>query len=55
VRLVQLGLSEHGFDVRADALFGSGLRNAILAWQMREGQPLTGALDAATVLVLAAR
>ncbi|MDR7294775.1 MULTISPECIES: peptidoglycan-binding protein [Roseateles] len=55
VRLVQVGLSEHGFDVRADALFGAGLRNAILAWQMREGLPLTGTLEAATVLALAAR
>jgi len=54
VRLVQLGLSEQGFDVRADALFGTGLRQAILAWQMRQGQPTTGALDAATVLALAA-
>ncbi|MFT7724239.1 MAG: peptidoglycan-binding protein [Roseateles sp.] len=55
VRLVQVGLSERGFDVRADALFGSGLRQVILAWQTRAGQPLTGALDAATVLALAAQ
>lgn len=55
VRLLQLGLSDLGIDVRADAIFGKGSRDAIIALQQRQGVPPTGALDAADVLRLAAK
>ena len=55
VRLVQLGLSERGVDVRADAIFGSGSRDAIAAFQQRSGLPVIGMLDMASVLQVAAR
>lgn len=54
VRLVQLGLSERGLDVRADAMFGSGSRDAIAAFQQSAGLPVTGMLDMASVLQVAA-
>jgi len=53
VRLIQLGLSERGVDVRADAIFGKGSRDAIAIFQKREGLPVTGGLDAATVVRVA--
>jgi len=55
IRLLQLGLSEMGIDVRADALFGKGSRDAVIALQQRDGSPQTGTLDAASVLRLAAK
>jgi chitosanase len=55
IRLVQLGLAERGIDVRADAIFGKGTRDAVEAFQMLENLPVTGTLDAATVVSVAAR
>lgn len=55
VRLLQLGLSDLGIDVRADAIFGQGSRDAVIALQRRQGLPATGALAAAEVLKLAGR
>lgn len=55
VRLLQLGLSDLGIDIRADAIFGKGSRDAIIALQQRQGVPPTGTLDAADVLRLAAK
>lgn len=54
-RLVQLGLSELGIDVQADAVFGKSTREAVISLQVREGLPQTGTLDAATVLRVAAK
>lgn len=55
IRLVQLGLSEMGIDVRADAVFGKGSRDAVIALQQREGLPQTGTLDQAAVATIAAK
>ncbi|RTL39340.1 MAG: chitosanase [Burkholderiales bacterium] len=55
VRLLQLGLSELGVDVRADAIYGQASRDAVIALQRRQGLPATGTLDAAEVLRLAAK
>lgn len=53
VRLVQLELSRRGIDVRADAIFGSGARTAVMDFQKSENLPITGTLDPATVMQLA--
>lgn len=55
VRLLQLGLSDLGVDIRADAIFGKGSRDAVIALQQRQGLAPTGVLDAADVLRLAAK
>ena len=49
-RLSQLGLSELGLDVRADAICGGGSRDAVVAFQQRSGMPVTGMLEVATVV-----
>jgi chitosanase len=53
VRLMQLGLSAGGADVRADAVFGTGTRNALLAHQAKNGLPVTGSASPELVLNLA--
>lgn len=54
VRLLQLGLSERGLDLRADGVFGPGTRDRVREFQITRGQPPSGALDAAQVAALAA-
>jgi chitosanase len=54
VRLAQLGLSSHGIGVTADAVFGQGSRDAVMAYQQRQGLAVTGRLDADLVVRLAA-
>jgi chitosanase len=54
VRLVQVGLSARGLDVRADAIFGLSSRAAVLAFQELERLPATGTLDMASVARIAA-
>jgi chitosanase len=45
VRLVQLGLSDAGFDVKADGVFGAGSASLIKQYQQREKLPVTGVAD----------
>ena len=45
VRLVQLGLSDAGPDVKADGVFGQGLLKVVKQFQMQEGLPATGVAD----------
>jgi chitosanase len=45
VRLVQLGLSDAGFDLKADGVFGPGSANLIRQYQQRENLPATGVAD----------
>lgn len=53
VRLLQLGLSLQGMDVKADGLFGQASQTGLHAWQQARGLPATGAADAALVAQLA--
>ncbi len=54
-RLIQLGLTEEGFDPGpADGLFGRGTRDALSRWQASRGEAVTGHLDAESVKVLLA-
>jgi chitosanase len=53
VRLMQLGLSASGANIRADAVFGSATREALLALQASKGLPVTGAATAELVASLA--
>jgi chitosanase len=52
VRLLQLGLSQRGVDVRADGVFGNGALNAVKAYQAINGRPVTGAVDLALLAEL---
>lgn len=45
VRLLQLRLSDQGFDVRADGLFGQASQKCVKQYQTRHGLPGTGAVD----------
>lgn len=54
VRLVQLALSARGLDLRADAVFGKGSRDAVTTFQRDQGLPVTGTLDPESVARLAA-
>ncbi|WP_029000100.1 peptidoglycan-binding protein [Azohydromonas australica] len=53
VRLLQLGLSLQGVDIKADGLFGQASQTGLHAWQQAQGLPATGAADAALVAQLA--
>jgi chitosanase len=53
VRLMQLGLSAGGANIRADAVFGTATREALLALQASKGLPVTGAATAELVASLA--
>lgn len=53
VRLVQLGLSDLGMDVRADGIFGQTSQRLLREYQVAQGMPATGAADAALVARLA--
>lgn len=45
VRLVQLGLSDAGLDVKADGVFGAGSARVVKQYQQQEGLPATGVAD----------
>lgn len=45
VRLVQLGLSDAGFDLKADGVFGSASANLVRQYQQQESLPITGVAD----------
>jgi Putative peptidoglycan-binding domain-containing protein len=45
VRLLQLGLSREGIDVRADGVFGRGTAEALKLYQRQCGLPLSGVAD----------
>jgi chitosanase len=49
VRQVQLGLSNRKLDVLADGLFGQTSFGVVKAWQLQQGRPATGILDAAQI------
>lgn len=46
VRLVQVSLSDRGFPIRADGIYGRSSRDLVMAFQTRQGQSPSGALDA---------
>jgi chitosanase len=45
VRLVQLGLSENGADIKADGVFGQASMKCIKNYQAEKGLPVTGVID----------
>lgn len=45
VRLVQLGLSDRGIDIRADGIFGSASQRCVRQYQASNGLPVTGVAD----------
>ncbi|CAG1018006.1 Chitosanase [Burkholderiaceae bacterium] len=49
VRLVQLGLSDRGMDIRADGVFGPGSSRTVKAFQVARGLPVTGVADIALI------
>jgi chitosanase len=49
VRLVQLALSDHGCDVRADGIFGPVTARFIRAFQRTSDLPETGVADAVVI------
>jgi chitosanase len=49
VRLLQLGLSEHGVPIKADGIFGQTSANLLRQFQATEGLPATGVADAALI------
>ncbi|MDH4285753.1 MAG: peptidoglycan-binding protein, partial [Gallionellaceae bacterium] len=52
VRLVQLGLSNSGADIKADGIFGQTSVSRIKEYQTRSGLPATGVADAALIMKL---
>lgn len=54
VRLVQLGLSSHGADIKADGLFGQTSAARLKDYQRDNGLPTTGVADAALIMQLLA-
>jgi len=52
VRLVQLGLSRRGVDIRADGIFGQGCAQCVRSFQLAQGLPATGSVDAALIVTL---
>ena len=49
VRLLQLALSDQGWDVRADGIFGNGTARFVKAFQRRNELPETGVADAGLI------
>ena len=47
VRLLQLGLSDRGVDIKADGIFGQTSRQLIKEYQSTHGLPVTGVADVA--------
>lgn len=54
VRLVQLGLSQRGVDIKADGVFGSGSAKLVKEYQLSAGLPATGVADIALIASLTA-
>ena len=54
VRLVQLGLSKQGVDIKADGVFGSGSAKLLKDYQLAKGLPATGVADIALIASLIA-
>jgi chitosanase len=54
VRLLQLGLSERGVQIRADGIFGQTSMRLLRQYQTEQGLPATGSAEAALVAELAA-
>lgn len=54
VRLVQLGLSSLGVDIKADGIFGQRSARCIKDYQASQGLPATGVADAALIARLVA-
>lgn len=54
VRLVQLGLSARGADIKADGLFGQTSVTRLKDYQRDKGLPATGVADAALIMQLLA-
>jgi chitosanase len=52
VRLVQLGLSTWGADVKADGLFGGASADGVRKYQSAKGRPITGIADVALIAEL---
>jgi len=53
VRLVQLGLSNGGADIKADGIFGQHSAECVKDYQRANGRPATGSADVALVATLA--
>jgi chitosanase len=53
VRLLQLGLSDLGLDLRADGVFGQTTQTCLRSYQIAHGLPVTGVADTALVASLA--
>jgi len=54
VRLMQLGLSDLGADIKADGVFGRASVNGIKAYQASKGLPVTGVADIPLIAQLVA-
>jgi len=52
VRLLQLGLSDWGADIKADGVFGQGSAKKIKEYQTAHGMPATGIADPALIVSL---
>jgi chitosanase len=54
VRLVQLGLSDRGVNIKTDGVFGQTSMKCIKDYQTQSGQPVTGVADIALIAQLCA-
>jgi chitosanase len=54
VRLLQLGLSERGVDIRADGIFGQGCAQRVRDFQVAQRLPATGSADISLIASLLA-
>jgi chitosanase len=54
VRLLQLGLSDRGVDIKADGIFGRTTQQLIKEYQSVHGLPVTGVADVALIAQLVA-
>ena len=54
VRLLQLGLSDRGIDIKADGVFGASSAMRIKEYQLANGMPATGVADVALIASLTA-
>ncbi|ACE86152.1 peptidoglycan-binding protein [Cellvibrio japonicus] len=52
IRLVQLGLSKSGINLRADGIFGNGSVSAVKTFQTKQNLPATGIVDNALIAKL---
>ena len=53
-RLVQLGLSDRGADIKADGIFGQTSVKRLAEYQQANGLPATGVADLALIAQLVA-